>query len=487
VRDLLGVDAPPAAGFEPDAALGAFTAVGAARIAIPARQVEKLEAASFTVAGQVFGDPQRRQALVGCTPTGAEDACVRRFLAAFARRAFRRPVAEAELAPYVGIVAKVAPAADVWSGLSYAVAGLLQSTHFLYRSELGEPQAGAPGGRRLTGHEVATRLAYLLTGSTPDDLLLDAADAGALAGEGGIRAAADRLLASPRAEGALMRFFSEHFGLGAVATLNKDPRAFARFSPDLAASMSGEIDRALRALVFQKKGDLTTLFVSRETFVNRPLAELYGLPNRPAAGRWEPVTWPADGPRGGLLGFAGLLALHAGPVETSPTKRGHFVSADLLCREVPEPPPEIDTTLPPADVAVKRTMRDRVAQHMSSPSCRGCHLLMDPYGLALEHFDALGAHRATEDGLAIDARGELDGKPFADARGLGALLAQHPDVAACVVRRFYQHATGALPGAGEAPALGALAGEFRKNGHEFLSLVRAVVTSDAFRYTSAPR
>jgi hypothetical protein len=130
-------------------------------------------------------------------------------------------------------------------------------------------------------------------------------------------------------------------------------------------------------------------------------------------------------------------------------------------------------------------MRERVERHMSDASCRGCHIQMDPYGLALEHFDALGAHRPTDDGLAIDARGDVDGQPFDGARELGALLAGHPDVAACFASRFYEFALGTQIGAG-AP-ISDFVDAFERSGRQFPELLRALVAHDAFRFASAPR
>jgi hypothetical protein len=249
--------------------------------------------------------------------------------------------------------------------------------------------------------------------------------------------------------------------------------------------MQREMHDVVRDVAFRSAGDLLALLTRRDTYVNAPLAALYGLPAPASPDGWTPVTLPEDGPRAGLLGFAGFLALHAAPAETSATKRGYFVVSKLLCRTVPPPPPSVITTLPEPAAGENITMRERVARHMSDDSCRGCHGVMDPFGLALEHFDALGNFRETDDGLVIDARGELDQQPFDGARELGVVLGSHPDVAACFARRFYEFALGTHAKTGE--PVPDLVDAFERSGRRFPELVRALALHDVFRFASAPR
>jgi hypothetical protein len=485
VRDLLGVDALASDAFPPDTPLHGFVSIGATRVAYAAQHIEQLEQAAYDAAQQVFYDVTRRAALVGCEPASADDPCVRELLTRFARRAFRRPATAEEVDAYADLVTSVAADSDVWSGLAYAVAAILQSPDFLYRVELGEPDRAPLELRRLTAFEVATRLSYLVTGSTPDDELLSAAESGLLDSQDGLRSQLERLLASPRAEPVLMRFFEEQLEIDRVSNIVKVPAAFPAFSPALAEAMQREMHDVVRDVAIRRPGDLLSLLTNRDTYVDGSLAALYGLPSPASADGWTAVTLPEDGPRAGLLGFAGFLALHAAPAETSATKRGHFVTSKLLCRTIPPPPSSVVTTLPQPAQGENITMRERVERHMSDASCRGCHGQMDPYGLALEHFDALGAHRETDGELAIDARGELDGEPFDGARELGALLAGHPNVAACFARRFYEFALGTQIGAG-APTSD-FVDAFESSGRQFPELVRALVANDAFRFASAPR
>ncbi len=484
VRDLLSVEVPGTDTFQADTPVQGFTAIGATRVAYSAPKVERFEQVAYELAGQIFEDVGQRGKLAGCEPTSSADPCVREFVASFARRAFRRPATASEIDVYTGLVASTADP-DVWAGLAYAVAAILQSPGFLYRVELGEPATEEPDQFRLTAFELATRLSYLVTGSTPDDELLDAAESGALDGAEGLSEQLERLLASPAAQTALMTFLEEQLDLHHVHKVVKVPDVFPDFTPALADAMAHEMYEVVRDVAVREPDDLLSLLSRRDTYVNGPLAALYGVAGPDSASEWIPVTLPEDGPRAGLLGFAGFLASHAGAAETSVTKRGFFVVSKLLCREIPAPPADVITVLPAPPEGGHVTMRERVEQHMSDPSCKGCHIAMDPPGLALEHFDALGAYRESDNGLTIDATGEIDGEAFDGARELGELLSSHPDVSACFARRFHEYALGMSLG-GKA-SVADLVEAFEASGRRLPDLVRAVVLHDSFRLVSAPR
>jgi hypothetical protein len=193
---------------------------------------------------------------------------------------------------------------------------------------------------------------------------------------------------------------------------------------------------------------------------------------------------PADGPRAGILTLPGLLSLHAYPGKTSPALRGLFVRKVLLCQDIPPPPPSVDTTLPTMAPGELVTTRELVARHQTDAVCASCHGRMDPIGLALETFDAIGVHRETQNGLPIDASGRLDGVPFADARGLGETLATHPDLMPCFVANLYAFGAGRTLSLREREALQEIARERLEGGYDVREAMRAVATSDAFRITT---
>ncbi len=485
VEDLTGLEAPAAESFQPDTKVNGFASIGANSVAFSAQQVERFEQASFEIAAQLFEDETRRAQLVGCTPSSTEDPCVEDFLTRFGRRAFRRPLTPDELDSFSTLTTTTSSDGDVWTGLSYAVAAFLQSPAFLYRTELGDPIADPQGHHHLTAFELAARLSYLITGSTPDEQLLDAAESGALLDDAGLASELERLMASEEAEDALARFLEEQFEVDRVGNIVKVPDEFPEFSPELAEAMEHEMSEVMRDLALREPGDLLTLLTSRETVVNGPLAALYDVPGPASATDWAAATLPEDGERAGLLGFAGFLASHAGPAETSVTQRGFFIMSKLMCIEIPSPPADVDTLLPSPPEGQHATMRERVEQHMSDPSCSNCHAAMDPPGLALEHFDALGVYREFDNGLPIDTTGAVFGQPFDGARELGAILQDQPEVAACLVQRFYEFSLGTQDHRG-APTF-ALVQAFHDSGRLFPELVRALVMHESFRIVSTPR
>jgi Protein of unknown function (DUF1592)/Protein of unknown function (DUF1588)/Protein of unknown function (DUF1595)/Protein of unknown function (DUF1587)/Protein of unknown function (DUF1585) len=444
IRDLLGADVAVPGGFDPDTVLSGFASVGASLTTLSAGATEKFEAAALNLAEQMVNDPARRTRLVGCTPAGpADDACARSFVTGFGRRAWRRPLTDEEANRYVALARDAGTAlGDFWKGLGYVLSGLLQSPHFLYRVEIGRPVAGA-GHRAFDDWELASRLSFFLWNSTPDDALLDAAQAGRLTrGDGGLRAEAVRLIESPRARPATRTFFHELLRLDGADDLEQSPANFPQVTATLGPSMREETLRFLEEIVLSPAGDFRQALDLDATYVNAELARLYGLP-APAGGNFQRASLPADGLRRGLLGQAAFLALNAHETTTSPTRRGKFVRESVLCHEIPAPPPDVDASLPPEPPGNARTMRERLAAH-DAPTCNACHRQMDPIGLAYENFDAIGKFRQTDGGRPIDVSGELDGARFQDPRELGALLRKHPDVETCLVRGVYRFALGQI-------------------------------------------
>ena len=487
VHALLGAGLTLPTDLEADTPLHGFNAVGASELTISPRAAEQFEAAALSIAAQAVSDAEARASLVGCEP-GSDDAdCLPRFLARIGRLAWRRPLEPDELEALRQLATtSAAELRDPWQGVLYGLAAILQAPDFLFRVEHGEPEPGAPAGaggvarRRYTSLEMASRLSFFLWDAPPDDALLSAGERGELSTVEGVRVAAERLLADERAERALTGFFNEYVHLDRLDTLRKDPATFPQMSETLGASMKAEIDALFRDIVFTRDADFGELLTSRRIFVDGQLAALYGLP---APALPETVTaydLPPGHPRGGLMATAGILALYAHNTVTSPTLRGKFVASNLLCVDIPPPPAGVVTQLPEGDGSPE-TMRAKVTRHRADPTCNGCHQFMDPMGLALENFDAIGAYRTTDQGLPIDATGELIGETFQGATGLGRAIRGTSDLGACLARRMYRHATGHLEIPGEEPAVQALVAQLEASGGRVKALALALVVSPGFR------
>jgi hypothetical protein len=484
LRELFGEAVRAPTDLEADTVLHGFASIGSAQIALSARATELFEAAALEVGQQALSNVATRAGFVGCSPTGAkDDVCAREFLRRFGRKAWRRPLTDVELQRYAAIADDAsAELMDGWAGLQYAVAGILQSPLFLYRVELGQDDPANLALRPFDGFELATRLSFFVWNSTPDDVLLDAAERGELATTSGLAAQAERLLQSPRARAALQDFWQEMLHLDELGQLPQLPSAYPLMSEKLGASMRAETLQVLDDLVFARAGDYRELFTTQSTFVDAELARLYGLAPV-AADELVAATFPADSRRAGLLGHASFLALGAHATTTSPTRRGRFVREVLLCQAVPAPPPNVSTELP-ADPASgeQRTMRQKLEFHRSQQACASCHAMMDPIGLALEHFDGIGAYRETDRNLPIDASGELDAVAFQDAVGLGQALSAHRELGPCLSRSFFRYATGRLEAPTEQPLVADVAGRFAADAFRVRSLLLAVIQSDAFRF-----
>lgn len=484
IESLLGREAANAAKPPPDTALNGFDSIGASQLALSPSAISQYESSAYLAAQAALANTATRDALLGCTPRSTTDEeCLRAFLGRFGPRAWRRPLTEAELASWTALGKSVASAyGDLYLGAEFLIAGLLQSPHFLYRVESGTPDVTQPGRLKLTGYEVATRLSFFLAGTPPDDELLAAAGGGALDTADGVRTQARRLVELPTAREALSHFFDELLRLRELPNLGKDTTAFPSFTPSLAASMREETQRLLADVIWDRQGDVRDVFDSGYTFVDKQLAAHYGLSGAPATG-FGRLTLPAAGGRGGLLGQASVLSVLAHSSSTSPTQRGRFIRERLLCEPVPAPPNNIPPLPAQTPGAPPKTMRQRLQQHVSNPSCATCHDKMDPLGLGLENFDAVGHYRMTDNDAPIDPVSTFDqAGTFSGPKQLGGLLRADERVTRCLVRNLFRMATGHVDEDGEQALLRQLDQTFAASGYRMKDLLVELAASDLFRY-----
>jgi hypothetical protein len=479
LHDLLGeVDV---AATEADTIAGGFASIGATYAAISPHGVEQHEAAVMAALAPLFADPARRMGLLGCAPQGLEDqACVRRFVTDFGRRAWRRPLVAAEIDRYARLALGAGKTlGDLGAGLMHATSALLASPNFLYRVELGQPDA-AGGRARYTGWEMASRLSYFLWNTTPDVELLAAAEAGKLTTPEGIRAQVMRLLGSPRARAGFADNFARE--LVGLDTLAETPKNDDRFTPTLKDAMGAEVIRLFESRL-EAGADLLELFDGAGTFVNAELAAIYGITGVSGAAL-VPARLPAGIPRAGLLGTAAFLSLNSKQDATSPTARGKFVRENILCEEVPDPPDNVDTTLKDPPAGQKLTLREHMELHRSNPVCAACHALIDPLGYAFENFDWVGAYRDKDNGKPVDASGTLEGTSFANARELAGALRKLPRTQDCLLRNVFRYAVGHGETNGDQAELATWKSHFEASGHQLVPFLAAVAAGEGFRTVS---
>ena len=487
VHDLLGAGAPIGM-LDPDQLKDGFVSIGSSSIVSSASGVGFYEAAADSAAAWLFADPTRAMAALACVPQAATDtACASQAISALGQRAYRRPLTTDETNRLVTLATTLAGEAGgtIAIGMQYAVSTILQSPNFLYRVELGAASAADGGRLKYNSYEMASRLASTLWNTLPDQTLLDTAGKDALSTPDGVNAQAKRMMDDPRAQRGLAAFVDDLYALRNLQNALPDPALFPAFTPTVRVAMQTELELRVSDMVFNTRGDYLSLLDSKTTFVNDELAKFYGLP-APTTGSsdFRQVTIPADSPRAGILGSGAILAGLSLPERTGPTRRGKFIRETLLCQPIPPPPAGVIPQLPtPTDPTA--TMRDRLSQHRSGPTCNACHALMDPLGFGLESFDAVGQFRTMEKGHPIDATGDLDGATFDGLSQMGTVLRNAAVSGPCFVSKVYMNAQSRDAVQADAAILNKLASDFAASGNKADQLLLNLVSSDPFRFVEA--
>ena len=337
--------------------------------------------------------------LLGCKLANGE-TCVKDFISRFGQRAWRRVLTADEQTDLLTVYRS---GADTTTGVQLLVEAFLVSPNFLYRPEIGVTVSGKTY-RALTSWELASRLSYFLTGTMPDDKLFATAQADGLSTADGITSEAKRLLATPAARARVAEFFGGWLDLRAVDRLQRDKTQFPKWDSLLPPLLSSETTTFATSVVFDGAGDLATLLTATFTYGDPSLAAYYGGTVSSTKNGVARIELP-PGQRAGLLTQAAFLATHSKEIATDPVARGKFIRERLFCQGLPPPPADIVITAP--TITPGTTTRQRFQQHESEPLCAGCHTLIDPLGLAFENYDAIGQWRDQEQGLPIDASGEL--------------------------------------------------------------------------------
>ncbi len=477
---VFGPDVKTEPHFPPAQRYDGLLALGTARAGVSGAQLELYQKAAVTVAGLIT-NRERRGYLMTCKPASekaADRACAQQFLAYTGRLLSRKPLPQAELAAFVETASASADKLqDFYAGLAIALEAMLVSPKVIFVAERSESDPQHPGQQRLDAYSLATRLSLFLWNAGPDDAVLKAAESGEILTPKGRARVVNMMLASPRLETGMRAFFDDMFAFDDFSTLAKDPKIYPSFTGVTAQDAREETLRTVIDHLITKNGDYRDLFTTRDTFISPSLAAQYRLPAPPT---WTPYEFPEGAPRAGILTQISFLSVHSHPGRSSPTLRGKALREILLCQPVPPPPPNVDFSAVENPNSPIKTARERINIHQKNPACAGCHKIMDPMGLALENFDAIGRYRDTEKGAPIDASGSLDGKAFKDVVGLGQVLHDHPALTSCLVKRAYSYGTGGSAKADDKDKLDYINARFAEQGYKLPDLLRTITLSNAF-------
>ena len=432
----------------------------------------------------VSDTPSRRR-IFTCRPGAAGDApaCAGEIVDRLGAAAYRRPLTGDDRDALMGLYESGAAEGGFEAGVRMALEGILASPRFVFRFEAPPAGVDPTEGFAISDHALASRLSFFLWAAGPDAELLDLATDGRLSDPTVLDAQARRMLADPRAEALATRFAAQWLRLPDLDALHPDVRTYPDFDEQLKHAMRRETELFFHHLV-REDGSLTELLTADYTFVNERLARHYRLPGV-VGERHRRVTWPSGEGRRGLLGHGSVLALTSYADRTSPVLRGKWVMEVLLGSEPPPPPPDVpdlDDTAS-ADGGRLLSVRERLEQHRRSPACSSCHRMMDPIGLALEHYDVTGALRVKDNGNQIDSSGELyDGTPVTSAADLRAALLRRPGaIAHTFAENLMAYALGRRVEHFDMPAVREIARAAEADGLRLSRFVLEIVRSPAFR------
>lgn len=409
----------------------------------------------------------------------AAPGAAREVLARFLPRAFRRPVTREEIAKYVALHDMVRKSGDSFEeGLAVALQAVLVSPDFLYRIER-DPPADKPEAP-ITEHELATRLSYFLWSSTPDDELLEAATRGTLRQPAVLEKQIRRMLQSPKAAALAKNFAGQWLQTRAMESVTPDFTMFPEFDAYLRMSMQRETELFFEHIVREDRSILDFLDANY-SFLNERLAGFYGVPGVKGT-EFRKVDLTGT-PRAGVLTHASVLTVSSYATRTSPVLRGKWILDNIL-NDPPPPPP---ANVPALEETIKgkpdAALRDQLELHRKAPACAGCHVRMDPLGVGLENFNAIGAWRTQDGKLPVDASGKLpDGRSFNGPAELRAVLRSDSKLfAACLAEKMLVYALGRGLEAHDRPTLKELTARLEKNDYRFSALVLEIVNSLPFQ------
>jgi hypothetical protein len=433
------------------------------------------------------GDTPSRQRIFVCRPASAseEEDCARRLLTTLARRAYRRPVTEADLEKPLQFFREARAKGDFEAGIEMALSAVLVSPQFLFRVE--QEPAGLPPNTayRISDLELASRLSFFLWSSIPDDELLEAAMQGKLRTPAGLEQQVRRMLADERSRSLVSNFAEQWLYLRNLASTTPDMRLFPDFDDNLRQAFRQETELFFESILREDRSVLD-LLRANYTFLNERLARHYGIPNVYGS-RFRRITFDKEGVRGGLLRHGSVLTVTSYATRTSPVIRGKWVLDNILGVPPPPPPAAVPALKENTGLGQALSVRERLAEHRNNAACSGCHQLMDPVGFALENYDAVGRWRSIEDGQPLDVSGGLpDGSQFEGVTGLEDALLRRPEVfTGTLTEKLLTYALGRGVEYYDAPAVRKIVREARAKDFRFSSLILGIAGSTPFQMRRA--
>jgi len=474
VVDLLGTSLKPGTGFQSFEAAG-FDTLAAAGV-MNSRKVADYFSAAGTLADELFADAARSAPVVTCQPASIGDTtCAESIIKSFGLKAFRRPLETAEVADFVvRYQAALALGLDHAAAIKHVVRIMLASPQFIYRIEFdADPATVHP----LSGYELASRLSYLVYSSMPDAALFASAEGGGLTAPDKLTAQVDRMLADPRSHELVDNFAAQWLGARRLNDHVVDTTVYPAWTPALGAAMQQEMAAYFDDFLHGEQ-TYDKFLTSQVNFVDSGLAALYGVadPGSATLTRVQNNT----GQRTGFLGLAGFLTHTSRMDRTAPSIRGKCIVNSLKCMELELPP---NLTPPPlGEPAAGQTVRQVLEAHRANPSCAPCHNILDPVGLGLEHFDAIGRYRDVySNGQPVDSVGMLtDGSSFDGLPQLAGAMSKDPGFVACVARKLFVYGLGRTVDGSDA-YLDQIVSQWQAQGLSLRNLLKTMVVSDTFR------
>jgi len=436
------------------------------------------------------GDTPSRRRVLSCKPasvkgsgetgaSAAETTCARSILSTIARRAYRRPVTEDDMASIMALYAQ-GRKKTFEHGIEQGLRLVLANPKFIFRTET----APAKGTARVSDIELASRLSFFLWSSIPDDTLLTLASQNRLSQPAVLDQQVKRMLNDPKAHALVENWASQWLMLRNLKGHVPTPGDFPNFDNELRQAFRTETEMFVESVIREDRSVLDLLNADY-TFVNERLARHYGIPNIYGS-HFRRVTLKNE-ERRGLLGQGSILTVTSYPNRTSPVLRGKYILENILGTPPSPPPPNVDTTLENKQGEEPKSVRALLEQHRRNPTCASCHRIMDPLGFALENFDGVGEWRVKETGGAIDSTGQLGtGAPVDGPVGLRkAILAQPEMFVRTLTDKLMIYGLGRGVEHKDKPMVRGIARDAAAQNYRFSSIVLGIVRSAAFQMKKA--